>query len=358
MAVSLIWVAATFRTDGLISSFVSASRFVLIAYAAIMLPLALDRHRLRRVVIAAAIAGLVGGVYALYALYHETVSVSTAAGPARVGVTRPGGPFGNYFADGSADHWWVQSAASTNLGFWLGVSLAVVAAIAVRSWRRRQRLLFAGACLSAAAGAFALAATASREAWVGGLLVLALVAALFGRNHSYRGWSLVGLAVTGACAAILVFVPSVRTRLADTVTPGTFSFRTGPQARVHAWAAGLRIGAERFPIGWGIGGVEEHADRFGRATAENMFIQVWMQTSILGVVVFVGWFVLAAIAALRGLRAGSHELLAVFPAVVLLLLFAHGMFGYAIGDPTIQVLIAIALACIAVNSPIVERARL
>jgi drug/metabolite transporter (DMT)-like permease len=104
----------------------------------------------------------------------------------------------------------------------------------------------------------------------------------------------------------------------------------------------------RFPIGWGIGGVEEHPQRFGRTTAENVVIQAWMQTGLFGVVLLLSWFWSAIWLGGRYLRRDRTDFVALFAVGVMLSVVAQGIFGYSLGDPTVQVLVAIAMTGIGV----------
>jgi O-antigen ligase len=347
--VSLTWTAATFHTDGLAASVIRAGHFGLVAYAAVVLPLVLGATAVRRVILVTATAGVIGAAEALYAYRFETKAIHTASGSAQIRVTRVGGPFGNYFADGTPDHSWVQHSAATNLGLWLAITIAVLLAAVVTAPRVTVRArLFAAVAVSCATGTLlALIFTGSREAWLAGVLVIGLLVALWRSHLQRRTRLLAALALLIGGILVITLAAGTRARIVDTFRPGTFSFATGPKARTNAWLDGLRIGFDRFPIGWGIGGVEEHADRFGRATAENVVIQAWMQTGVLGVVLLLGWFWSTFRWATEFLPKHRLDVLALFPAVVVLSVFAEGVFGYSLGDPTIQILVAIGLSAIA-----------
>jgi hypothetical protein len=350
VVVSLVWTAITFRTDGLAASGVQAGRFALVAYAVVVLPLVLNAAALRRVVLVAATAGAIAGAEALYAYHFETKTVQSLNGPVELGVTRPGGPFGNYFADGTPDHSWAHPAGATNLGLWLAVTVAMLLAVAVTpaGSSARARLSAALALIGATGALVALAVTGSREAWFAGFLVLGLLAALWRGLLRPRTWAFLGLVLLIGGVLVLTLAAGTRERIADTFRPGTFSFETGPRARTDAWLDGLRIGLHRFPIGWGIGGVEEHAGRFGRATAENVVIQAWMQTGLVGVALLLGWFWSTLRWAARSVRQLRLDFLALFAAVVMLSVVAQGVFGYSLGDPTVQILVATSMSAIAV----------
>jgi O-antigen ligase len=351
-AISLSWCVLAFRSDGLPAAVVGAGRLVAVAYlAAVLVLFWSDRlARILRIVFLA--SALIAAAMAVWA-YQFSMS---AAG---VGVTRAGGPFGNYFADVTADRWWAYPAGSTELGYWLAAAVIVLCPWALDpAWRNGGSLKIRAACGVAAllllVGTLAL--THSRESWVavaGGALVVA-----YGLRDriSLRH---VAAAVVVVALALLVLVPSLGNRLSATFQPGTYEYITGPQARWESWTDGVRIGNDRFPIGWGITGVSAHDDRFGRRTAENVFLQSYMETGLLGFTLLLGLVVGGARAGLRRLRAVPSDPAAGLAVALLAVLGLHGVFGNTLGDPSVQVLLGVAIAsataAAAARDPAVDR---
>src|SRR5439155_27063809 len=103
-----------------------------------------------------------GWAFLAWVGFHKTVMVH--GHPQEVGITRGGGPFGNYYANRSSDHWWVGQAATNNLGLWIAVALGPALALGFSEWFARRRVwilaLGAAAIVTLVLG---LAATYSRE---------------------------------------------------------------------------------------------------------------------------------------------------------------------------------------------------
>lgn len=147
----------------------------------------------------------------------------------------------------------------------------IVDALRARDWHRPQtiaELLLLGVVLAG------LVATHSRESWLacGAATVVVLCLQLSGGRR--RLWRLVAVALPAMVIAIVLLVPSLNARVADTFRPGTFAYQSGPQARIDAWRDGIDWTLQRFPIGWGLGEIEENPRYFGSTTAENVFLQV------------------------------------------------------------------------------------
>jgi hypothetical protein len=121
-------------------------------------------------------------------------------------VTRAGGPFGNYFADGVPDQWWAGPAGPNNLGLWLAVAVPTLMMSGARvAVIVRHRIL---GWVIVAAGLlvllFGLAATHSRESWIAAAVAVAVL--VFVRpNGTRRRGHLLGLG-TGVVLAIAVLL--------------------------------------------------------------------------------------------------------------------------------------------------------
>jgi hypothetical protein len=342
---SVAWELATFGTDSLASAGIRAVRLAAIGYLAWVLA-AVRPAQVRVLVGVACGAAVIAGTMALAAWL---LGSEPATG---LGVTRPGGPFGNFYASGNADRWWAFPGASAGLGFWLAVAVIVLSTRAIDSASHgRERLGETLACLAGLVPVIGgLVVSHSRESWVAGLL--GAVAVLLALRRNLPRWA-VRLAPLAGVSVVLIFalaIPSVNTRIVESLTPGTFSFRTGPEARLEAWTDGLRIGIERLPIGWGVGGVEEHRDLFGRATAENVFIQTFVQTGLVGVVLLIATVVSGIRVALRRLAHAPHDIGAVFCLAVISVLVVHGTFGYSLGDPSVQILLGCAIGVLVAST--------
>jgi O-antigen ligase len=340
---SLGWELATFGTAAFGSAIIRALRVAATGYLAWILTLVWTPALARRLVVTMVIVAAVAGAMAVYASMF-----GTEAGTG-LGVTRPGGPFGNFYASGNPDRWWAFPAASAGLGFWLAVALIVLAATCVNGIvHRRERLRDAVVSLFALVPVVAgLAVSHSRESWIAALVGGALV--LTALRHSLPRWALRAAPVVAAIAilGLVAAIPTLNTRVLDSLTPGTFSFQTGPQARFQAWGDALQIGFERLPIGWGVGGVEEHPALFGRATGENVFLQTFMQTGLVGVALLILTVVFAVRAAQRRLDLAPEDIGGLFALATMCVLVVHGTFGNTLGDPSVQIVFGCAVGAVA-----------
>jgi hypothetical protein len=343
---SLSWVYLTFGGSG----FAGAVERVLELAGVLVLAIGArcligDRLRTALVVVFIGLA-VVSAAWAFGAWRWQTFVLDTGAHPLTLHVSRAGGPYGNQFASPGApiyDHWWVPSGAANGLGFILAVAVSVTAAYLLRSFRRvapRVVVLAGGATLILVAG---LVATQSRESWLAAVVATGIALWPGRRDMASRSRLAACATVSLGIVALVVAIPTVRHRISDSVTPGTFSYRTGPQARVDAWKEGVHWGLERFPIGWGVGTVEEHPDLFGRSTAENVYLQYFAQLGLVG---------LLAVAAMsiNGLRLGyraakgTPSLPTLYALAFFAALIVHGQFGNTLGDPTILIGLGLALA--------------
>jgi O-Antigen ligase len=338
---SLVVTWATFGSDGFVDSLVRGLRLAgVLVLAAIVCRLGRG-VRGEQLVLAFLIVASVGAVAAAWAwlTYDKTVAGEV------LGVTRAGGPFGNYFADGIPDQWWAGPAGPNNLGLWLATALATVigGATRVAALTGRRALGLIVVAISVAVLLLGLAATHSRESWLAA--AVAVLVLLFARPMSTgRRWEVIGLAAAVAVGiAVFASVPSISGRIGDTLTPGTFSYETGPRARIEAWQDSLSWGWERFPIGWGLGGMEEHPENFGRASAENVFLQSFVANGVFGLTLLIVACALAVAAALRRYVERSTDLRAVFPAAFFTAFCVHGLFGNSLTDPTVETLFGCAL---------------
>jgi O-antigen ligase len=344
--VSLAWEFATFGSDGFAGAVVRALRLAAVAWLAVALRLIWSDRVARILTVALIVTTTIAAALALHAWWFATTPDTG------LGVTRAGGPFGNYFADGTSDRSWAFPAASSILGYWLAVTMVVIVDRLFTGRAGREtlvRVLLACALLICAA---ALVATHSRESWVAAAVGCAVWVVASRRGLSTRSrWAIAGFASVGLVAVVLL-VPSFRDRLVDTFDPGSFAYTTGPAARVDAWKEALRIGFDRPVTGWGVGGVEEHAARFGGGTAENVFLQSFMALGIPGALLLVGVVVTAVRSGFRRLSAGREAAGMVFGLSILGLLAVHGLFGNTLGDPTVQVLVGCALAAASIGVPL------
>jgi O-antigen ligase len=345
--ISISWVYLTFGGSGL----TGAVERVLQLTGVVVLVLACrgligDRLRTALVVVFLGVA-VVSAAWAFGTWRWETSTLASASPSLTLHVSRAGGPYGNQFASSQGaiyNHWWVPSGASNGLGFILAIAVSVSVVYLLRSFRRdawRVVLLTSGAVVILIAG---LLATQSRESW---LAALAGTAAALWPRHRHMGSRRLlaaGALLLLVIAAIIMAVPTVRHRISDSFTPGTFAYRTGPQARVDAWKAGVDWGLERFPIGWGIGGVEEHPDLFGRSTAENVYLQYFAQLGLVGILALVAMSLGGLRLSYRAMREARQGLPTLYALAFFAALIVHGQFGNTLGDPTIQIALALALA--------------
>jgi hypothetical protein len=345
-SLALNW--ATFGSDGLFDSLARGLRLVGVAALAIIVSRVARRRRGELLVVVLLTVAATAATAAAWAwLTHE----KTVAGEV-LAVTRAGGPFGNYFADGVADHWWAGPAGPNNLGLWLATAVPtlMLGATRVAAIMRRRILGWVVVAVGLVMLLFGLAATHSRESWIAAAVAITVLVLMRPDGTRRRG-QLLRLG-TGAVLAIAVFVavPSIRERISDTFTPGTFSYETGPQARLDAWNDGLRWGWERFPIGWGLGAMEEHPEFFGRPTTESVFLQSFVATGVLGLVLLAAACVSAFLAALRHYRSSPDDLATVFPAAFFTAFSVHGLFGNSLPDPTVETLFGCALGLLLITS--------
>jgi O-antigen ligase/polysaccharide polymerase Wzy-like membrane protein len=345
-SLALTW--ATFGSDGLLDSLVRGLRLVgVLALAIIVSRIGRGRRGEQLVVALLVVAATAASAAAWAWLTRE----KTVAGEV-LAVTRAGGPFGNYFADGVPDQWWAGPAGPNNLGLWLAVAVPtlMMGGAHVADIMRHRILGWVIVAAGLLVLLFGLAATHSRESWIAAAVAVAVL--VFVRpNGTRRRGQLLGLG-TGVVLAIAVFaaVPSVAERVSDTFTPGTFSYETGPQARLDAWKDGLHWGWERFPIGWGLGAMEEHPEIFGRPTAESVFLQSFVASGVLGPILLVAACASALLAALRRYRTSPHHLTTVFPAAFFAAFSVHGLFGNSLPDPTVETLFGCALGLLLIKT--------
>jgi O-antigen ligase len=342
-ALSLLAFFHEFGSAGFPEAVIRAARFALVAYAGLVLARELGPRAQTALIVAVVGVSIIAGAEALYAYAFDIKQEIIGSRIVEFRVTRPGGPFGNYRSDGLPDRWWASPGASTTLGFWLCVAIALAGAAILRRSptldRPAMRML---ALLSMPPLVAALAVTRSREAWIGGLVVLVFLLVLYWRVRKIPALVLVVGAI-GSVALAVAISPRVSNRLVDTFTPGTFEFRTGPQARLHAWHEGLAIAWDRFPIGWGIGAVEEHSQLFGTTTSENLYIQSLVQMGVVGALLIVAFVVYGLWEPIRELCLDSTGLWSVLRFSVFAVAATQGVFGYTLADPTVQVLVALAL---------------
>jgi hypothetical protein len=336
---SLTWHYVAFRGDAFLDAIVGAGRILAVAYLAVALVLLWTERLARLLRATVVVSALIAAAMALHAYVFAT-------SPAGLGVTRAGGPFGNAFADAAFDRWWAYPAASTELGVWLAGAIVVLVlwsldpALRIRA----PRLRAAGLACAMLLLVVALALTHSRESWValcGGALIVAWG---LRARVSRRQAAAAAAAAAAVVIALVIALPSAGARLTESFQSGSFANVTGPQARFEAWVDSVRIGNDRFPIGWGVSGVSSHADRFGRSTAENMYLQSYMETGILGIALLVALMAAGTRAGLRRLRAAPHDAAGGLAAGLLGVLAVHGVFGNSLGDPSVQILVGVAVA--------------
>jgi O-Antigen ligase len=342
-ALSLIAFFHEFGSAGFPEATIRAARFALVAYAGVVLAWELGSRAQTALIVAIVGVSVIAGAEALHAYAFGIKREIIGTRVVEYGVTRPGGPFGNFHSDGLPDRWWASPGASTTLGLWLGVAIALAGAAFLRQRPTADRLTVRMlALLSMPPLIVALALTGSREAWVGGLVVLFFLLVLYWRTRKILVLALI-LGAIGSVAFTVAVSPMMANRLVSTFTPGTFEFGTGPQARFDAWQEGLAIAWDRFPIGWGIGAVEEHSQVFGTPTSENLYIQSLVQMGAVGGLLIILLVVCGLWEPVRDLCLNSSNLWSVLRFSVIAVAATHGVFGYTLGDPTVQVLVALAL---------------
>jgi O-antigen ligase len=348
---SLAWSYTTFGTSGLSASVVQCLRlFMVVTLSMLVRSLASDRVR-NTIVWTFLGVSLIAALWAVIAWRGETTVYHVGLRVVRVGVTRAGGPFGNWFASGSSDSWWAPPGSANGLGFWLAVAIPVSLTFGLAR-RRMQRIAATLALASVPILVVGLLATHSRESWLATLVAGGVLFWPTLRRVSVGRKLIVTLGTLAAAAVVVVALPIVSSRVSQSFSPGTFDYQSGPQARTAAWSLGLHWSEERFPIGWGIGAIEEHPAQFGgHTTAENVYLQYLAQLGIVG-------FVALVAISIQGLRLGFRRFLkrpkdlsSMYAAAFFAALIAHGMFGNTLGDPTIQILLACALGLCIRSAP-------
>ncbi len=340
---SLAVTAVTFGSSHFGDAAIRAGRFAGAAFVGIVLVRYLTARTRHALTVFALGISAVAGLWAFLAWVTLRRDIPLAGGGVHeITIGRGAGPFGNYFNGfpgqlDQRDHWWVGAAGANDLGFWLAMALGPVCVLALTEWlgQRRPRVL---ALTSAAVIALALglAATHSREGWLAALVGLGVLAWFQRARVGNRWLRRLVLAAPALVIAVFLVVPSLRTRLTESFQPGTFGFQTGPRARLDSWHQGLQWGWDRFPIGWGVGGIEEHPELFGGATAENVFIQAWASMGIVGAGLLIGCFALAIRTGVAALRRNPGDLAANFALSFFVVFVAQGMLGNTLTDPTVE----------------------
>jgi hypothetical protein len=334
----------TFGSDGLLEAVIRVGRFASAALLGLLAWWYLDERRRSVVVGAFAVVAAIAGVMAFAAWQNEKKPVYEAGRTVQYGTVRAGGPFGNFYSDARPQQWWAHRAGPNNYGFWAAIALTTGTGILVAGgrWRRRRRALALAIVVMASAVA-GLLATHSREsliAAVAGCIGIVLLSP----SPSRRVKIGLGLAIPLAALVLVASTPSLRERTVDSFVPGTFAYTTGPEARFSAWKGGLEFGFERFPVGWGIGAMDEHPNSFGRSSPENMFLQAFVELGLLGPLLLLGICLYGIRQSVEALRANPAGLSPKFACAVFLVLSIHGTFGNTLGDPSNQIVIACALA--------------
>jgi O-antigen ligase/polysaccharide polymerase Wzy-like membrane protein len=343
---SLGWLYLTFETSGLSGSVIRCFRLVSVVVLALTLRVFLT-ERLRTATVFAFLGlSVAAAVWAFVAWREKGALYQLGLRSVPVGVTRAGGPFGNQFASTFSDSWWAPSGAANALGLWLAVALPICVVSAIRLLRAERRwsgLLSLFAVVPLTGG---LIATHSRESWAACLAGLAVLWWVGRRKESGARKTLATLTMLAAvAAAVAVAVPSATSRISASFTPGTFEYKSGPQARIDAWGDGLKWSWERFPVGWGVGAIEQNPEYFDqRTTFENIYIQQFAQLGLVGLLALAAIVAQGLRLSVRSTRARPGDLSALYATAFFSALAVHGMFGNSLGDPTIQILLAMALA--------------
>ena len=244
-------------------------------------------------------------------------------------MTRAGGPFGNFFADGTADRWWAYPAASTELGFWLA-SASVILGLwgfdpALRG--RRAALKLAGGAVGLGLLIVALALTHSRESFVALLLAALVVTFTLHRRRRLprpsgpaRGYSW-----RRSCSS------RARYCRADGEYRVSGSFAPACRCRRrHGWKRG-KTECASAPGGFLSAGEWEACPHMrtalGAARPENTFLQAYMETGMTECPTAAGAVLVGARAGLRRLSIAPQNVAAGLAGALLTVLAIHGTFG-------------------------------
>lgn len=176
--------------------------------------------------------------------------------------------------------------------FWMGLSLPIIIGLFLKT---KKTFWIAGAAVVASALLFSFV----RGSYLG-LTVSMLVMATFlpKRFNTIRLRMLVGSGIILILAVLTVFSP-VRVR-----SLSTFQFSEGAVAgRLAIWSQSWRVLKEYHLVGIGLGNyplaVSPGVNYRSSITAHNTFLDVWIETGILGLIAWTGIWLGAWLAALR-----------------------------------------------------------
>lgn len=215
------------------------------------------------------------------------------------------------------------------LGSYLMLPLLLALALVII----QRRNVLAGAALGV--GVVALVLTGSRSAWLGALVALVVLAALWLPSKKLLKWSTIAAVPCVLLAALLFWlattVPSIRLAVFHS-SPGEPLLEGSSEKHWQATYSGVQD-ALAHPLGQGVG-TAGPAGYYGDTEpkiAENYFVQIAQEVGVVGLLLFVGINLLLAIDLWR-LRTElwSKLLLASLAGLSVVNIFLHGW----VDDPT------------------------
>ena len=245
------------------------------------------------------------------------------------------------------------------------------------AWRRNRSTAQAVACalcvLAALLNIWTLALAAALGAYgafVGGVIALALAAALFAVGRVWRLAAVGGLAVAGVAVAVLAFLFFVSNPLsARTDNPllkrlsgaGVETLTT--RTRLAAWEAGLKGFADRPVLGWGPANNIIPYGKHGKGVLatfsthyhpHNELVEAAVTKGVVGLAVYVALWILTLLVLLRHLRtvrrgsreaAGPAQLLPLFVGAALAaeVLFKQTLFAHIVGSLQYMLLVGFVI---------------
>jgi O-antigen ligase len=183
--------------------------------------------------------------------------------------------------------------------------IAVAGSVLLHGADRRERILSALFLLAAIPSVLL---SFSR----GGYLALAAVAVGLALSHERRRWLLGG---TLAAAVLLLLIPPIGARIAVQLQNGYGNTVVGPGGRLALWSATLQMLRQHLIFGAGLSGFAQRMTPFWNSDhpnsnfidPHNIVLNFWVETGLLGVIVFAWIMVVAFRTTWRGWRRGPAE---------------------------------------------------